>query len=233
MSSTATEQRREAAVNAWPVFGIRIRTARLELRPVDDELIPELARLARQGIHDPVAMPFGNGWTDRSDDDWETGFARYFWSQRGSWRADSWALPFAVLANGAPVGVQQLAAEGFPMLRTVGTGSWLSSAHQGRGTGTEMRTAVLHFAFEALGAELAVSGAFTTNGSSIRVSEKIGYLRNGVRRDSARGRAADAVLFRLPRERWYAFDRPPVEVEGFAGCERLFGLPTEPGERGL
>ncbi len=87
-----------------------------------------------------------------------------------------------------------------------------------------MRAAVLHFGFRVLGAELAVTGAFPTNKGSIRVSEKIGYLPNGVRRDRVRGRPVDSVLFRLPRELWESSSTVPVEVEGFEGCERLFGL---------
>jgi RimJ/RimL family protein N-acetyltransferase len=221
---TESPARKPPAHDAWPLFGIRIRTQRLELRVVDDVLIPELARVAREGVHDPGQMPFGNGWTDRTDEDWHTGFARYFWLQRGRWDAGSWALPFAVLADGAPIGVQQLAADDFPVLRTVGTGSWLSLAHQGQGLGTDMRAAVLHFAFRYLGAELAITGAFPANTGSIRVSEKLGYLHNGVRRDRARGRPVDSLLFRLPRDRWESSAPDYVEVEGFEGCERLFGL---------
>jgi len=231
MTALATAERHAPAQAAWPLFGIRIRTPRLELRPVDDDLIPVLARVARQGIHDPGHMPFGNGWTDRADEDWESGFARYFWSQRGRWSVDSWALPFAVLLDGSPVGVQQLTAESFSVLRTVGTGSWLSEREQGRGLGTEMRSAVLHFGFDVLGAELAITGAFATNEGSIRVSQKIGYLANGIRRDRVRDTAVDAHLFRLPRDLWYRTTRVPVDVEGFAGCERLFGLqPTSSAE---
>ena len=59
-----------------------------------------------------------------------------------------------------------------------------------------MRAAVLHFGFRVLGAELAVTGAFPANKGSIRVSEKLGYLQNGVRRDRVRGRPVDSVLFR-------------------------------------
>lgn len=80
MTSLATVERHAPAQEAWPLFGIRLRTPRLELRPVDDGLIPVLAGVARQGIHDPGQMPFGNGWTDRPDEDWESGFARYFWA---------------------------------------------------------------------------------------------------------------------------------------------------------
>jgi RimJ/RimL family protein N-acetyltransferase len=221
---TEARERSAPAQDAWPLFGIRLTTPRLELRVVDDTLIPALARVAREGVHDPDHMPFGNGWTDRPDEDWNAGFARYFWRQRGTWDVDSWALPFAVFGEGAPIGVQQLTATDFPLLRAFGTGSWLSRAHHGRGLGTEMRAAVLHFGFRVIGAELAVTGAFPTNTGSIRVSEKIGYLRNGVRRDRVRGRPVDSLLFRLPRDLWESSNTVPVEVQGFEGCERLFGI---------
>ena len=233
MTVTESLERRAPAQDTWPLFGIRLTTPRLELRVVDDNLIPELARVARDGVHEPDHMPFGNSWTDRPDEDWHTGFARYFWRQRGSWDVNGWSLPFAVLANGAPIGVQQLTAEDFPVLRAFGTGSWLSLAHHGQGLGTEMRAAVLHFGFRVLGAELAVTGAFPSNKGSIRVSEKIGYLQNGIRRDRVRGRPVDSVLFRLPRELWESSRGVPVEVEGFEGCERLFGLDVAHEEAGL
>jgi RimJ/RimL family protein N-acetyltransferase len=209
---------------AWPLFGLRLRTSRLELVPVNDVLIPPLARVARAGIHDPGASPFANGWTDRSPAEWETGFARYFWSQRGSWTPGRWALPFAVLLDGNPIGVQQLTAEEFPVRRTVGTGSWLSLAFQGHGIGTEMREAVLHFSFEVLGAEVAVTGAYPHAIASVRISERIGYVQNGTRRDIIDGRPVDAVLFRLSRDDWRTRRRTAVEVEGFEGCESMFGI---------
>ena len=224
MTITERLERRAPGQAAWPLFGIRITTPRLELRVVDDVLIPELALVARAGVHDPGQMPFGNGWTDRSEEDWHTGFARYFWLQRGRWDVDSWSLPFAVVADGEPIGVQQLTAVDFPVLKTFGTGSWLSLSHQGRGLGTEMRAAVLHFGFRMLDAEVAVTGAFPTNEGSLRVTEKLGYLPNGVRRDRVGGRPVDARLFRLPRELWEGTSPVPVEVDGFGGCERLFGL---------
>jgi RimJ/RimL family protein N-acetyltransferase len=230
---TATLERRAPAEDAWPLFGIRITTPRLELRIVDDSLIPELARVARAGVHEPDHMPFGNGWTDRADEDWHSGFARYFWRQRGSWDVDSWALPFAVFSDGAPIGVQQLAADDFPVLRAFGTGSWLSLAQHGRGFGTEMRAAVLHFGFRVLGAEIALSGAFPTNKGSIGVTQKLGYLPNGARRDRVRGRPVDSLLFRLPRDLWQSSVRTPVGVEGFDGCERLFGLDSAHELRGV
>src|SRR5215831_17752409 len=104
-------------------------------------------------------MPFSNLWTDRRGAAFDRGFAQYFWRQRGRWSPESWALPFAVRWEGRAIGIQQIEGQDFPVLRAVGTGSWLGRRYQGHGFGTEMRAAVLSFAFAGLLAECAVSGA--------------------------------------------------------------------------
>lgn len=208
----------------WPLFGLRLRTPRLELRPVRDDDLEPLIELARQGVHAPELMPFANGWTAYPKDEFAMRFAQYFWRQRGGWNPDSWQLPFVVLRNGERVGVQQLSAEGFPVLRTVGSGSWLARHAQGDGVGTEMRAAVLHFAFAELGAVAALSGAYRYNAASLRVSAKLGYLPNGVRYDIVEGESVEGILFRLARERWLDRRQVDVEVEGFAACAQLFGV---------
>jgi RimJ/RimL family protein N-acetyltransferase len=208
----------------WPLFGLRLRTPRLELRPMQDDDLEPLIDLARRGVHEPDLMPFANGWTALPEDEFGVRFAQYFWRQRGEWEVDSWRLPFVVRRDGEPLGVQQLSAEAFPVLRTVGSGSWLSRGVQGEGIGTEMRAAVLHFAFAELGAVAAVSGAYRYNTASLRVSAKLGYLPNGVRYDVVGGEAVEGLLFRLPRERWLAEPRIDVEVDGFAACAALFGV---------
>ena len=169
-------------------------------------------------------MPFGNSWTAYPEDEFAWRFAQYFWRQRGAWSVDSWQLPFVVVLAGEPAGVQQLSADAFPVLRTVGSGSWLARNAQGRGIGTEMRAAMLHFAFVELGAVAALSGAYHYNAASLRVSRKLGYRVNGSRLDVVGGEAVEARLFQLSREDWLAHDRPDVEVEGFDGCAELFGL---------
>jgi RimJ/RimL family protein N-acetyltransferase len=210
----------------WPLFGLSLSTARLELTPVTDGDIDELTSVARRGVHDHDAQPFANLWTDHQGSDFEQRFAQYFWAQRARWSVAGWALPFSVRFRGQLIGVQQILAEEFPVLRTVSTSSWLGSAFQGIGLGTEMRAAVLSFGFDALGAEAAISGAYAYSLGSIRVSEKLGYMRNGVRRDDIRGEAVEAALFRLTREAW--LDDPPLvaEVRGLEPCLELFGLGT-------
>ena len=112
----------------------------------------------------------------------------------------------------------------FPQLRTIGTGSWLARAHQRRGIGSEMRAAVLDFAFAALDADVAVTGAYSYNQGSIGISRRLGYEPNGTRRDVVRGAPADALLFRLSRERWLATEHLDVAIEGFELCAGFFAL---------
>ena len=118
--------------------------------------------------------------------------ARYFWRERAAVVPGTWMLNFAVLEDGVPIGVQDLRAVDFTPLRTVSTGSWLTRSRQGDGLGTEMRVAVLAFAFDHLGAEVAESGALDWNEASLGVSRKLGYRDNGVKRVTARPGTSNA-----------------------------------------
>jgi RimJ/RimL family protein N-acetyltransferase len=132
-------------------------------------------------------------------------------------------LPFGVFVDGRAAGMQDMGAQDFAVLRTVHTGSWLGKQFQGRGVGKLMRQAVLALAFDHLGAEVATSGAFFENPASIRVSEAVGYERNGVGRLAPRRVAREHQLFRMTLEGWRAKPRPKVDVEGVDGCLDLFG----------
>ncbi|MGF1596904.1 MAG: GNAT family N-acetyltransferase [Acidimicrobiales bacterium] len=141
-----------ALVDHWPLFGLRVTTPRLELRSPTDDDLDHLLDVARRGVHDPGFMPFTTPWTDTPSPAFEREALRYWWGNRAGWSPDDWRLDLAVVVDGRPVGVQGLAATGFPRLRTAETGSWLGLEHQGRGLGREMRAAMLHLAFEQLGA---------------------------------------------------------------------------------
>jgi RimJ/RimL family protein N-acetyltransferase len=213
----------------WPLFDLRIRTARLELRlPTEVELI-ELAAIAAAGIHPPEEMPFAFAWTDLPSPAFERSFLQYHWGTRAQWRPEKWTLDLAVWDDEHPVGLQGLAAGDFAKLRTVSTGSWLGRAFQGRGIGKQMRGAVLAFAFDHLGAEVATSGSFVDNPASAGVSRALGYEENGRDRLAPRGEAKELVRYRMTREQWHGRSRPPVEVTGLEPSLGLFGLGAEPG----
>jgi len=207
-------------VEVWPLFGLRLHTPRLLLRPVLDDDLPGLVDAALAGIHPPEVMPFSAPWTDAPRDELIRELVKYQWRLRTSVGPDSWKLAFAVLHDGVVLGVQDLATEHLAATRTVSTGSWLAQKFQGRGFGSEMRAAVLAFAFDHLNAEVAESGAATWNEASMRVSRRLGYRENGTTRQVTRPGLSDDVLgFRLLREE---FVRPAWEL-GVEGREPALG----------
>jgi RimJ/RimL family protein N-acetyltransferase len=206
----------------WPLRDLVLRTPRLELRPDDDPGLREVVEVAYGGVHDPAAMPFLTPWTDADPRYLGRGMLQYFWSQRAALAPESWSLSFLVRHEGRVLGVQGVTARDFGVLRTVDTGSWLGRPHQGRGFGSEMRAAVLQFAFDHLGAVEATSGAFADNPASLRVSERLGYRRNGTKRHLRRGEPATEVLLRLTPD---DFVRPDwtLQVDGLDACRGLLG----------
>ena len=206
-------------MNLAPLFGLRLRTPRLELRVPDEEELEQLYEVAACGIHPPQEMPFGVAWTD---DLTREGFLDYHRALRASWSPTAWRIDFGVWEDGEVVGVQGIAADRFEQERVVHTGSWLGRRFQGRGIGTEMRTAVLELAFGPLGAVAVTSSAFAANAASRRVSEKLGYAVVGRNTMSPRGVPQPHLLLRLERDRWRGAPFP-VAIEGAAACLPLFG----------
>ncbi|GAA2038223.1 GNAT family N-acetyltransferase [Agromyces tropicus] len=207
-------------VDVWPLFGLSLRTPRLELRLVRDDDLPGLAEAALRGIHDPAVMPFAFPWSDAPPDELRRELARHVWRERVGTTPDGWTLLFAVLEDGVPIGIQDVRGEQFGTLRTVSTGSWLTASRQGVGLGIEMRAAVLAFCFDHLGAEVAESGAIDWNEPSLGVSRHLGYAANGERRVVSRGvDVAREVLLRLEPAQ---FVRPAwtLEVNGFDDAVR-------------
>lgn len=208
----------------WPLFDLRLHTPRLELRLPSLTDLEELAGLAEEGVHDPAEMPFGVPWTDAPPEERARGTIQHHWRTWAEWRPDSWHCNFVAVLNDEVVATQALHGRDFAILREVGTGSWVGRRHQGKGIATEMRAAVLHLAFEGLGATQATSSAFTDNPASLAVSRKLGYEHDGISHHVRRGAPAEQTRLRLPRDRWYEIDRPAVTISGLTPCLPLFGL---------
>lgn len=212
-----------------PLYGLRLRTDRLELRwPSEDEL-GELARVAERGVHDPGEMPFLVPWTDGiGRPGFVEDFVAYHVGLRESWTADEWSLELGVWAADEPIGVQGLLARNFAVKRAVKSGSWLAQRSQGRGYGTEMRAAILELAFRGLGAEGANSSALDGALASARVSEKLGYVDAGESWVEVRGERRLDRQLRLTRDRWIDRERISVRISGLETCIPLFGLNGPP-----
>ena len=200
-----------------PLYGVRLRTRRLELRLPTREEIDALFDVAARGIHPPEEMPFGVAWTDDLNRD---RFVEFHESALDRWDPLDWTLNLVTFLDGAPIGSQAISGERFRERRVVKTGSWLGSPFQGRGYGTEQRAAVLELAFRRLGAAVAESGALEQNLASQRVSEKLGYRAVGESTVSPRGEPIRHIDYRLERPEWRG---APVEIEGLEPCLPLFG----------
>ncbi|NUW32150.1 GNAT family N-acetyltransferase [Nonomuraea sp. SMC257] len=205
----------------WPLFSLSITTPRLELRVPSLADLDELAERAAEGVHDPAEMPFFQPWTDASPEERARGTLRYVFGRWGAWTPESWSCPLVTVSEGRVVGVQELEAVDFAVTREVRTGSWLGLRHQGQGIGTEMRRAVLHLAFDGLGAESAVSEAFLDNHRSLGVSRRLGYRDDGLARHSRRGKPAVQQRLRLDREHWST--PSGHRIDGLEPCLPLFG----------
>jgi RimJ/RimL family protein N-acetyltransferase len=211
-------------VRDWPLFGLRVRCADVELRLPDESDLAALADVVRGGVHDPAAMPFMVPWSDAPPDDRARGVLQYHWGRWATWSTTKWFLELVVVRAGVVVGVQALRADEFAVRRSVSSGSYLGLAYQGQGTGKLMRHAMLHLAFAGLGAREARSEALAGNEASSGVSRALGYVEDGTEPQSPRGDAVTATRYLLTRERWEQTERPPVEIDGLDPCRALFGL---------
>jgi RimJ/RimL family protein N-acetyltransferase len=208
----------------WPIYGLRITTPRLELRIADDEDVAELFEAARAGIHPAGTMPFGVPWTDDIDD--AGAMARFFafhWAMRAGIAPAAWSLQFVIVSDGRIVGSQELRSEDFTGSRSVLSGSWLTASAQGRGIGTEMRAAVLHLAFDGLGALEARTSAWIDNQRSQGVSRRLGYQPDGEMLVGRRGEPTRHLNFRLTREAWQATRHDDIALHGVEACLPLLG----------
>lgn len=192
--------------------------------PTSDQL-HQLAELAAEGIHPDDQMPFGRPWSAVSPAERARSVLQWHWRTLAELKPESWTLGFTVLRNGVVVGTQDLSAADFGIGRSVHTGSWLGQRFQGQGIGTQMRAAVLEFAFTGLEAVEATTSAFTDNPASQRVSEKLGYLDNGSRRYVVADQPRRERGFLLARERW----RCPIEVgiDNLEPCLPMLGARAE------
>ncbi len=217
----------------WPLFGLVVRTPRLEIRLPRENEFGALLAVIEAGIHDPATMPFTTPLTDRPMPARERESAQWWWRQRAEWSPEKWHLTGAVFVADQVVGVQDMMAEHFAVLRSVQTGSWLGRAFQGQGLGKEMRQAILHLAFEGLGAQEAHSGAFHDNTASLATSRSVGYVENGETHALRRGEADRIVNVRMDRATWSTHRRDDIEIIGLESCLGMFIAALPPDTSGF
>lgn len=211
----------------WPLFDLRVRSPRLELRYIDDEVAAELALLATKGIHDVGFMPFAMPWSLEPSPALERNTMQFYWRCRAKMSPTDWNINLATIVDGTVVGTTALIAKDFPILRAFETGSWLGRTFQGQGIGKEMRVATLHLGFLGFAGQLATTGAWDDNGPSLGVTNSLGYTATAHRRGVRQDRAATMHHFELSRADFVArLQRHDIELHGVDDCLSLLGLDT-------
>jgi len=214
--------------DVFPPLGVRVEAGPLVLRPITDDLLPELIELALNGIHEPERMPFCTPWTDAPADELPLNYVQYQWGLRANWSRSKWTLEFAVEYDGRLVGCQGISTKDYLVTRTGETGSWLGREFHGQGIGTAMRQAICALCFDHLDAEEITSAAFLDNPASHGVSRKVGYVANGVQRAVRREGEwhASQQLLLTPD----AFRRgEPITVTGVEAFRQFIGLDAPSG----
>ena len=205
---------------AWPPFGLRLRHGDVELRPVTDDdalliasWIPDLMSADQRHFMPNLFRAMQADTTEemaRLELQW-------IWRQRASMSPDEWGLTLTVVVDGEPVGIQGLEAAAFRVRRTISSGSFLVADRRGSGIGTRARAMMLALAFDHLGAAAAESGYMDGNDASRIVSERLGYLPNGVAFHDFEGQRRREQRVLLQADRWQE-SRPPwldqVVVDG-------------------
>jgi RimJ/RimL family protein N-acetyltransferase len=212
--------------SAYPPLNLAIRTPRLTLAAATDELLERLVPVVRTGlVVDGEPAPFDDPislYEDSPTREWS--WMRAIWRGRSRVEPAYWRLYFVICDDGEPLGMQDLIGADFATLGTVTSFSWLAPGARGRGLGREARAAILHLAFEGFGAREASSEAFVDNRASNRVSEALGYSRNGTTWATRRRRPAELQRWRLTREEWAPRRRTDIQLSGVEECKPVLGL---------
>jgi RimJ/RimL family protein N-acetyltransferase len=210
-----------ALVDLWPVSGIRLRTADLDLRVITEADLPEVVVALPDDVEmDPAATTYAG--LDRRAGRGAV-VAQAYWGAMGTWSPGEWRLPFLVRRRDRVVGIQWLEGPAFLADQTVDSASWLCVRDRGRGYGQQMRGAVLELAFRHLGASAAISSAVLTNAASLGVSRSLGYVETHTSVLEHSGETLQHV--RLERAAWESSGRGrAVRILGADAALPFFGL---------
>lgn len=195
---------------AWPLHALRLVTPDLELRALTEAWALRLAEVVPDDLEADPRLAHVSPGAD---------VLQAYWRNLGLWQPSAWVLPFVVLREGEPIGLQALEADDLAERGVVDTHSWLVVGARGKGLGKQMRSAVLELAFRGLGARWAITEAWSDNAASLGVSRALGYVDNGVDVHPG-GQVMQRLL--LDAAQWSS---PwPVEVEGLEPCLGLLGV---------
>ncbi len=169
-----------------------IETSRLTLRAPDSSDLDALVT----GLDDPAVARM----LSRVPHPYGPAEAEAFLALASSGNAGGQCLFLAIDLNGTLIG--GIGLHGLPEVEDFGY--WLARPYWGKGYASEAAAAVLGHAFQTLGVDRVLSGAFVDNPGSLRVQDKLGFERVGtsMRYSRARGATVEHVDTVLTRARF-------------------------------
>lgn len=181
-----------------PLATPTLQTERLLLRPFaesDAEAIYALQSNAR-------VLRFWNAppWTERSRAD-------VFIAACRKMEEDESGARFAIETRDQNAFVGWCAMFGWnPIYRSLGIGYCFDESAWGKGYATEATRAMLHWAYAVLDLNRVEAELDTRNAASARVLEKLGFQREGMRREDCivSGEVSDSWIYGLLRRDWKA-----------------------------
>ncbi|MGZ4494735.1 MAG: GNAT family N-acetyltransferase [Nocardioides sp.] len=211
-------------MHSYAPLNVTVTTPRIELRGATDDLLGELVPLVRAGQADADPPPFDDPMSlyERDPDTRVDKWLQAIWRGRGRAASDFWRLYLVVVVDGQAVGMQDIIGTEFDTYGAVATFSWLAADFRGRGFGREMREAALQLSFAGFDAVEAGSDAFVDNTGSNRVSESLGYERNGTTWSTRRGQPEVLQRWRITREQWLPRRRDDIAMSGVEACRQTF-----------
>ena len=175
----------------WPLFDLRVRTPRLELRYIDDELATELALLAAEGYprpsHHAVRTSRGPMSSRR---ELERNTMQFYWRCRAETSPKSWSINLATIVDGKRRWDD--GADGPRLPDAAPVRNRVVARPRVPGPGHRQRDAsrIAATRLHRLRCGIATTGAWHDNGPSLGVTRSLGYAENGhkrmMRRDSRR-----------------------------------------------
>lgn len=98
----------------WPPYALHLQSGDMELSPVREDDLPELAELVRGGLRRNGVQAFLVDWDSGSDEQIARSLAQYHWGTRANFTVDDWTIEFTVRVSGRAVGVQGVTGRRFP-----------------------------------------------------------------------------------------------------------------------
>jgi ribosomal-protein-serine acetyltransferase len=172
-----------------------LETDRLRLEPVGPEHVDAIWTAVESSLAELRPwMPWAVDNSRESTEEFAQGCV-------ADWGVREWQ--FGIHKDGVYVGGIGLQGHA-PLTLSAELGYWLRSDQAGNGYMTEAAEAMVRFGFNELGLHRIELAAGVENLASIRVAEKLGFVRGGVLRDRSRGADGwyDCYVFDLLEKEW-------------------------------